>query len=387
MIICSVVGIRKSGKTTTVIELIGELKSRGYRVGTVKTVFCPSFSIDEEGSNTDLHKKAGADVVCARARNELAVLYPYGVKDNDIFSMVDVDILLLEGDYEAKVPRIVCAHRKEDALERINQETIAVVGRISDKKDEIDVLKKEYTGQIFHTIHEIGLLADVVTSLESISLPVEMQQTPGNVASFCQCGCHKAEQKCGSNAEHKLQANPRRTDRKHIFLTGEKQSGKTTVLEKSLAQLEMEMFGYQTKPYEIAGQRKGHYMHCLSPLEAFENDFPISIRVAEKKSIPVTETFETLGVRILEQAKSSSGLLVVDELGRLERDAVEFQQMLFACMDVLPLVVGVLQKTNAEFIAAIKQRADVQIIEVNEGNRESLPEVLRAQISDIWENR
>lgn len=34
-------------------------EKRGHRVGTVKTVFCPAFSMDQEGSNTDRHKKQG----------------------------------------------------------------------------------------------------------------------------------------------------------------------------------------------------------------------------------------------------------------------------------------------------------------------------------------
>ena len=52
MIICAIVGVRKSGKTTTVTGLVRELKARGHRVGTVKSVFCPEFSIDTPGSNT-----------------------------------------------------------------------------------------------------------------------------------------------------------------------------------------------------------------------------------------------------------------------------------------------------------------------------------------------
>lgn len=85
MKICSIVGIRKSGKTTVVTELTKELKKRGYRVGTVKTVFCPNFSLDEEGSNTDRHKKAGADIIGVRGKREMSLIYPYGMDDNVFF--------------------------------------------------------------------------------------------------------------------------------------------------------------------------------------------------------------------------------------------------------------------------------------------------------------
>ena len=64
MKICTIVGVRKSGKTTTVTGLIKELKKRGYRVGTVKSVFCPEFTLDTSDSNTWRHREAGADLVC-----------------------------------------------------------------------------------------------------------------------------------------------------------------------------------------------------------------------------------------------------------------------------------------------------------------------------------
>ena len=66
MKIFSVVGVRRSGKTTVVTKLIEEFKKRGYRVGSIKTIFCPTFSMDNPTSNTAKHRAAGADVVCAR---------------------------------------------------------------------------------------------------------------------------------------------------------------------------------------------------------------------------------------------------------------------------------------------------------------------------------
>lgn len=46
MKIITIVGIRKSGKTSTVTALVEAIRRRGKRVGTCKTVFCPTFSMD-----------------------------------------------------------------------------------------------------------------------------------------------------------------------------------------------------------------------------------------------------------------------------------------------------------------------------------------------------
>lgn len=72
MRIITVVGIRKSGKTSTVTALVEEIRRRGRTVGTCKSVFCPTFSIDKPQSNTARHLRAGAALVCARkARNDV----------------------------------------------------------------------------------------------------------------------------------------------------------------------------------------------------------------------------------------------------------------------------------------------------------------------------
>ena len=84
-VIC-VVGIRKSGKTTIVEELTKELVRRGRRVGTVKTVFCPSFGIDDPKSNTARHARAGAVTVTARARHETTVIYKHALTRSQILS-------------------------------------------------------------------------------------------------------------------------------------------------------------------------------------------------------------------------------------------------------------------------------------------------------------
>lgn len=362
MKICTIVGIRKSGKTTVVTQLVKELKKRGYRVGTVKTVFCPNFSMDQEGSNTDRHKKAGADIIGVKGKREMNLIYPKGMDDNQFFRLFPVDILLVEGDYEAGVPRIVCAHKREDALERINEFTVAVSGRAAKKGEIFDDLP------VFDILKEPAAAADLVEKLPEVTFPIPLLQTPGEVSNFCQCGCHKAEKKCSSFP----QANPHVFGRKHIFLTGKKQVGKTTIFKKALEERKAQLCGYCTLPYEINGVRKGFYLHSLKPVEEFENDSPISVRAGERRNYPVTETFETLGTAVLKEALKSDDWMLADEVGKLERDAVQFQKLFFECLDKKSMVLGVIQDTDTPFVTAIKERPDVEVWEVTQENRESI---------------
>lgn len=192
-VIC-VVGIRKSGKTTIVEELTKELARRGRRVGTVKTVFCPSFGIDDPKSNTARHARAGAVTVTARARHETAVIYKHALTRSQILShYADVDYVLMEGDYHVRAPRIVAAHGEADARERINELTVAVSGRIADGIDALDGLPA------LSPLTQIGALCDLVEAhaLEADAFDPD-DPLPDPAASgddFCQCGCHKNARK------------------------------------------------------------------------------------------------------------------------------------------------------------------------------------------------
>lgn len=196
MKIITIVGIRKSGKTSTVTSLIEEIRRRGKIVGTCKTVFCPTFSMDKSTSNTMRHRRAGSELVCARARFETTFLYPEALPLSKVLEAYkDCDYVLLEGDYFAPVPRIVCAHHEEDALMRMNSRTLAFSGRISEKS-EIDLPLPR-----FNAITHAGDLLDYIDAKIPDIMPCSLLDQPlppvAGVTDdgFCQCGCHHHEKK------------------------------------------------------------------------------------------------------------------------------------------------------------------------------------------------
>jgi len=196
MKIITIVGIRKSGKTSTVTALIEAIRRRGKKVGTCKTVFCPTFSMDKSTSNTARHRRAGSELVCARARFETTFLYPEALPLSKILDAYkDCDYVLLEGDYFAPVPRIVCAHLEEDALMRMNSRTLAFSGRISENP-EIDLPLPR-----FNALENADALLDYIDQKIPDIMPCSLldQQLPpvSGVTDdgFCQCGCHHHEKK------------------------------------------------------------------------------------------------------------------------------------------------------------------------------------------------
>ncbi len=191
MKIITIVGIRKSGKTSTVTALVEAIRRRGKRVGTCKTVFCPTFSMDKPTSNTAKHRRAGSELVCARAKFETTFLYPEALPLSKVLAAYEgCDYVLLEGDYEAPVPRIVCAHAREDALPRMNSRTLAFAGRVS-QKPEVELPLPR-----FNALCSADALLDYIDEKIPDIAPCALLDDPlppvAGVTDdgFCQCGCH-----------------------------------------------------------------------------------------------------------------------------------------------------------------------------------------------------
>jgi molybdopterin-guanine dinucleotide biosynthesis protein B len=120
--ILGIYGESKTGKTTLISRLIGELKKKGYKVGSVKNIHSPNFTIDSEGKDTWEHTHAGAKVVVARSKDEVAFLVNRSMSPSDVVAIVeniaDLDIVWGEGYWEDDSPKIVLGdmHQKPNTV-------------------------------------------------------------------------------------------------------------------------------------------------------------------------------------------------------------------------------------------------------------------------------
>ena len=107
-VIC-VVGRSKVGKTSFLEKLIPELKSRGYRVATIKRHAHPGFDIDRPGKDTWRHARAGSDHVIIAAPDKVASIrrVPQEPALDELLDAIDdVDIILTEGYKRSSKPKI-----------------------------------------------------------------------------------------------------------------------------------------------------------------------------------------------------------------------------------------------------------------------------------------
>ena len=160
---------------------------------------------------------------------------------------------------------------------------------------------------------------------------------------------------------------------RHIFLTGEKQVGKSTLWRKVLVHSGISPSGFQTLEYLVNGNFRGYRLHSLGPVpEQFGNDIPISVFLRRKMHLPVSESFELFGTELLRLALQEGGCIMMDELGSFEKNAPAFRQAVLDCLNDDCHVLGVLQKVEDSFLEEIMNRPDVLVFTVTQENRDNL---------------
>ncbi len=283
MKIISLLGVSRSGKTTTGEMLIAELKRRGYRVGCCKSIGHPGFSLESGKHDTYRLREAGADVICMRGDSETDICYPRALEGNEVFSRLDVDWLLLEGDYASCVPAILCAHTKEEAAERLNERTILIAGPAATGRPVL------LGRPAFDGLREIGQMADFLEiTVPDTVFPVQSDRS-GSRHNGVRFGDRTAQ------VLQKKRQNRKPAQNYVLLKTSDSKETAAEAWERMMppafeARLKrMDPAAARTQtmsplpagagfcliPYEIGGSERGFVMHSLKPVRGFSNDLPV----------------------------------------------------------------------------------------------------------------
>ena len=144
--VISIVAKSGTGKTTLLVKVISELKSRGYRVGAVKHD-AHKFNIDHEGKDSWRLTQAGADTTLITSPEKIAMVKQLPAGDEPPLAETiatycgDLDILLTEGFKHSSMPKIE-VHRREFSdklLCRGEEDDPALIAVASDSPLKLDV--------------------------------------------------------------------------------------------------------------------------------------------------------------------------------------------------------------------------------------------------------
>lgn len=177
----SVHGISSTGKTTTIENIIKELKKRRFSVGTIKEIHFEDFAIDTKGSNTDRHRKAGAELVTARGFYETDILYKEKLSLEKILRHYSHDYVIIEGVADGNFPKIITATTLKEVDNRIDDTVFAISGKIAAKRDD-------YQGiPVINSVTEIKELVDLIEEKVYEKLP----DFPADCCTACGYSCRE----------------------------------------------------------------------------------------------------------------------------------------------------------------------------------------------------
>jgi len=169
-----------------------------------------------------------------------------------------------------------------------------------------------------------------------------------------------------------------------LFLTGTRGIGKSTVIDRTLALLELIPGGFRTCYDDKRAPDK-----TLRMISADRSRSRLAVRFSDGHPQLFPETFERFGVSLLEEGLSApQSLLLMDELGFFEERFPDFQAAVGRALDAPIPVLGVLRLTTEPcWLDRIRSRADVTLITVTEENRDALPGQLAALLRDAPQTR
>ena len=169
--------------------------------------------------------------------------------------------------------------------------------------------------------------------------------------------------------------------KKNIFLTGAPSSGKTTVIKKVIARLPHPASGFYTEEERVAGKRVGFLMKTIGGKSGYLGHQDIRSDFHIRRYGVSIENIETIAVPSI--TPRNTHIIILDEIGKMECFSDLFKQAALNALDSCNIVLGTITLGGDDFITRIKNRGDIEIHEVTQENRDSLPDLILERVARL----
>ena len=160
---------------------------------------------------------------------------------------------------------------------------------------------------------------------------------------------------------------------KNILITGNPGVGKTTIIKKLAENLHPIAGGFLTEEIRERGTRVGFAIKDVhSGRQGILSHIKTKSRFRVGKYGVNVEEFESVGVKALEDALVREGVVIIDEIGKMELFSDLFRQMLVRVFESPHPVIATIRKKKNPFVATLKNRPDTIVFEVTTHNRDAL---------------
>ncbi len=162
----------------------------------------------------------------------------------------------------------------------------------------------------------------------------------------------------------------------NILLTGSPGIGKTTIITQVVEDCE-DAGGFYTE--EIRDRyRKGFKIVTLDGKEGILAHVDIKNRYTVGEYGVNLKDLDNVAVKSVEESLDKD-IIVIDEIGKMELYSEKFRDVLERALDT-GNVLGTIMGKNNYFTKKIKEREDVEIISVDEDNRDTLAKEIKEKL-------
>ncbi|MFI3257649.1 MAG: nucleoside-triphosphatase [Spirochaetales bacterium] len=184
--------------------------------------------------------------------------------------------------------------------------------------------------------------------------------------------------------------------RPHVFLTGDLQCGKTTIIRTILAKLPKTyclagfstFFVQQNAQSDVQAETKYLYIADINspPRTDSANEMKnhrLVVERSNKKTTIYTENFNTYAVKLIQNKPAN--IIIMDECGRFESDCETFKQAVFSCLQEDIPILGTVRKLHyPSWLDDIKNHQNVLLIDVHKKNISEIIEALFAWLKNRY---
>ena len=175
----------------------------------------------------------------------------------------------------------------------------------------------------------------------------------------------------------------------NIFLTGEIQVGKSTIIKKILkTHPDWSVGGFVTVTRfgDIPGAVGGVYIQKAPGSDEYSADNRVGIRWSDNRAEGFAEPFEKAAENLL-AGNECCDIVLMDELGFMESGAQQFQAAVLRELESDVPVLGVIKPRHSKFLDAVRSAWDTQTVEITVENREEMFEYVNHILTEAAARR
>lgn len=165
----------------------------------------------------------------------------------------------------------------------------------------------------------------------------------------------------------------------NVLLTGERQVGKSTLIQYVLDDFPGLVCGFRTMPQ--------NGLHCLKPVGLtgyVKKKYYICERGADGRLKGNTAFFDHIGAQILKDCLANKpDLILMDELGIFESEAYLFQEQVLDCLNSGIPVLGVIKDKPSPFLDLLRKRDDAIVLRIMKDNRNKMKKILKNLVAQF----